>query len=142
MNFTDTMPFLLAQIATAFKVELEKSMDEISLHGGQVFVLFELWKTDGLSQIDVAQALRVSPPTVNKMVRSLSEGGFVECRKCPGDGRLMRLFLTKKGLEIRPEVERQWASVEQKLLANLTETEKLVLFQLFGKVRDNLLPPR
>lgn len=53
---------------------------------------------------------------------------------------MMRVFLTQKGIDVRPKVEEEWAKIEERLLSNLTETEKLVLFQLFGKLRDYLLP--
>jgi MarR family transcriptional regulator, organic hydroperoxide resistance regulator len=140
MNFEESIPYSLAQIATAYKIGLEKSMGAIDLHGGQVFVLLELWKSDGRSQIEIAAALKVSAPTVNKMVKSLAAAGFVKCRQCPSDGRLMRVFLTEKGRAIRPAVEKQWGELEAKIFLNLTETEKLVLVQLCGKIRDNLSP--
>jgi MarR family transcriptional regulator, organic hydroperoxide resistance regulator len=140
MNFNETIPYLFAQISTAFKISIEKQLIEIELHSGQVFILFELWKTNGLSQIDLSNKLKVSPPTINKMVKSLAKNEFVICNRCQGDGRMMRVFLTQKGFDVRPTVEEQWGKIELHLLSNLTETEKLVLFQLFVKLRDYLLP--
>ena len=139
MNFNETISFLFVQISTVFKAQLEKKLNEIGLHSGQVFILFELWKADGLSQIDLSINLRVSPPTVNKMVKSLTENGFVSCNKCNLDGRMMRVFLTQKGFDVRPEVEEQWQKVEEQLLTNLTATEKLVLSQLFEKLSVSLM---
>ena len=138
MRFEETLPYLIAQISTVYKASLERSMRAVDLHGGQVFVLLLLWQEDGLSQIRLADKLRVSPPTINKMVKSLASNGYVECRRCVGDGRLMRIFLTEKGRSIRPAVERQWQQLETVLLENLTETEKLILFQLLAKLKDSL----
>lgn len=139
MNFNETLPYLFAQISTVFKVEIEKHLNEFNLHAGQIFVLFELWKNDGLSQIELAARLKLSPPTVNKMVKSLANNGFVVSNVCPGDGRVMRIFLTPKGAAIRPRVEEKWRLIEEKLVANLTATEQLVLSQLFDKLVENLL---
>jgi len=139
MNFNETLPFLFAQISTYYKVEIEKQLQEFNLHAGQIFILFELWTTDGLSQIELSANLRLSPPTINKMVKSLISNGFIATASCPGDGRVVRVYLTPKGAAIRPQVEEKWRKIEDRLVANLTATEQLVLSQLFGKLVENLL---
>ena|SRR5215203_5174207 len=142
MNFSETLPFLFAQISTFYKVEIERKLIELGLHSGQIFVLFQLWKTDGLSQIEIATNLNISPPAINKMVKSLATNGFVVCSACSKDGRLMRVFLTPKGVAIRPNVEEKWQELEEKLTRNLTATEQLVLSQLIGKLIENLMSPK
>jgi DNA-binding MarR family transcriptional regulator len=112
-------------------------MNEISLHGGQVFVLFSLWNNNRQSQIDLAKNLNLSAPTINKMVKSLIEGGFVECHQCKNDGRIMRVYLTQKGIEYQKSVEEKCIEFETEFFSNLTDTEKLILTQIFGKIRDN-----
>jgi MarR family transcriptional regulator, organic hydroperoxide resistance regulator len=139
MNFNETLPFLFAQISTFFKVEIEKELNEFELHSGQIFILFEIWKSDGLSQIELSANLKVSPPAINKMVKSLARNGFVVSSACSKDGRVMRVFLTPKGAAIRPRVEEKWQKLEEKLIGRLTATEQLVLSQLFGKIVESLL---
>jgi len=141
MNFNETLPFLLAQISTYYKVEIEKQLNEFNLHAGQIFILFELWRKDGVSQIELSGNLKLSPPTINKMVKSLMNNGFVATAVCPNDGRVMRVYLTMQGAAIRPQVEEKWRRLEEKLVGNLTATEQLVLSQLFGKLFENLLEP-
>jgi len=139
MNFNETLPFLFAQISTYLKVEIEKQLNEFGLHSGQIFVIFELWKTDGQSQIELSAHLKLSPPTINRMVKSLMKNGFVVNAQCPTDGRAIRIFLTPKAVAIRPQIEERWRKIEEKLIANLTPTERLVLSDLFQKLVDNLL---
>jgi MarR family transcriptional regulator, organic hydroperoxide resistance regulator len=139
MIFNETLPYLFVQISTAFKSNLERNLNEIGLHSGQVFILFELWENDGMSQIDLSANLKLSPPTINKMVKSLADNGFVICQKCDLDGRLMRVFLTQKSRNIRIEVEQIWRDCEESLMTNLTATEKLILAQLFEKLKLSLL---
>jgi DNA-binding MarR family transcriptional regulator len=137
VDFENTVSYLFAQVTTGHKNRLEKKMNEIGLHSGQVFVLFELWKKDGQSQIKLANSLNVAPPTVNKMLKGLSDSGFVVTGRYEDDGRTTRAHLTRKGVEIRALIEEQWRDLEQETMANLTETEKLILFQLLGKLREN-----
>jgi DNA-binding MarR family transcriptional regulator len=141
MNFEETLPYLFTQISTFYRVEIEKALAEIDLHSGQIFILFELWKTDGLSQIELSTNLKVSPATINKMVKSLEKSGFIVNSRSPLDKRVMRVFLTLRGAAIRPTVEEKWHKLEQRLLGDLTATEQLVLSQLFNKLIGNLLNP-
>ena len=138
MNFENSVTYVLTQLSVAYRSHLEKSMNEIGLHSGQVFILISLWSEDGQSQVDMVKRLSLTAPTINKMIKSLVNGGFVECRKCSSDGRLMRVFLTDKGFECKTAVEDHWMKIETQAYSNLTDTEKLVLTQLFLKLKDNL----
>jgi MarR family transcriptional regulator, organic hydroperoxide resistance regulator len=137
IDFEKTISFLFAQVTTGHKNRLEKKMNEIGLHSGQVFVLFELWKKDGQSQVRLAERLNVAPPTVNKMLKGLADNGFLYCAKDEDDGRTTRAYLRDRGEQVRELIEDQWRELEDETLANLTEVEKLVLFQLLGKLHDN-----
>lgn len=136
IRFEDTVSYLLARVSTAFRSALERQMGEIGLHGGQIFVLFELWQQDGLRQVDIAKRLSVSAPTVNKMLKGLAEINLVINSRIDDDARSTRIFLTDRGRSIRDEIEGQWLELEENVLSGLTETERLVLFELLGKLRS------
>lgn len=135
IKFDDTVSYLLAKVATAFRNSLERHMGTIGLHGGQVFVLIELWKQDGLRQVDIATRLSLSAPTVNKMIKGLDQIGLVTRSRLDNDARSTRIYLTDRGSEMRYEVEDQWLELEESCLAGLTETERLILSELLGKLR-------
>lgn len=136
IKFEDTVSYLLAKVTTAFRNALERHMGEIGLHGGQVFVLLELWKQDGLRQIDLATRLNLSAPTVNKMLKGLIEINLVTRSRIDDDARSTRVFLTNTGRDIREKIETQWHELEESCLSDLTETERMVLFDLLGKLRQ------
>lgn len=135
IKFEDTVSYLLARVTTAFRTQLERRMGEIGLHGGQVFVLFELWKQDGLRQVDIAKRLNLAAPTVNKTLKGLAEVNLIKTARIDNDARSTRVFLTDRGRSIRSEIEEQWLELEEGCLSGLTETERLVLFELLGKLR-------
>ena len=138
IDFKNTITYLLTPISNAYWANLEKAMNEINLHSGQVFVLVALWKQDGQSQIELSKNMNVAPPTVNKMVKSLIESGFIRSQRDTKDTRIVRIFLTKKGNDCKNLIEEQWLKLEVQILSNFTETEKLILFDLFGKLKKNL----
>ncbi len=135
IRFEDTVSYRLAKVTTAFRNSLERHMSSIGLHGGQIFLLLELWKEDGLRQIDLANRLSLAAPTVNKMLKGLIEINLITRSRQDADARSTRIFLTDLGYRMRADVEEQWLELEQNSLSAITETERLVLFELLGKLR-------
>lgn len=131
----ELLSYRFSQIAGFQRNQMEKSLSQIGLHAGQVFVLMSLWEKDGQSQAELVRDLYVTPPTVYHMVVRLADAGFVELRKCETDSRLTRVFLTDKGLSIKSEVEEQWSKLEEYMFSELTEPEKMMLALLLQKVR-------
>lgn len=144
IKFEDTVSYRLGRVTTAFRSSLERCMGQIGvqhglpgqLHGGQVFVLFELWGQDGLKQRDLADRLSLAAPTVNKMVAGLVKLGLVSSSRFEDDARSTRIFLTDAGISIRDAIERQWVDLEESCLSGLTETERLILHELLGKLKS------
>ncbi len=135
MKFDQTVSYLLWRVATAHKNYLEKQLDDVGLHGGQLFVLFALWRSDGRRQVDLAKELGIAPPTVNKTLIGLIEGGFVTRDRLEDDARSTRIFLTDQGHQAQSVIEAQWLEIEEQLLTQFTETERLVLFEVLSKLK-------
>ena len=139
MQFEDTISFLLARISVAHRNLVEKTAVGAGLHSGQAFVLFELWKEDGQRQIDLASKLSLSPPTVNKILGGLLENDFVTRERYEDDARSTRIFLTRKGNDVRQPLLAQWEQLEERTVGGLTETEALMLHQLLAKLMVEIL---
>lgn len=132
----ESITYLITSFATKHRDNVDKIMKEIGLHGGQVFVLNLLWKENGQSQAEIAKTLNLSAPTVYNMAIRLSENDFIEIKKDENDARIMRLFLTQKGKEIKTQVESQWAKLEEQTFTALTEPERMMLSMLFQKMLE------
>jgi DNA-binding MarR family transcriptional regulator len=136
MKIQETVSYALSRVGTAYRNSLEKKMDEIGLHGGQVFILMELWKHDGQRQVDLAARIGVTTPTINKMVLGLIQAGLVNRTRLENDARSTRIFLTPHGSEIQQAVESQWHELEEETVSGLTEAERLILFELLTKMKN------
>lgn len=136
MNFDQSLTYSFSEVTNKFRNNLEKVLKKVGLHSGQVFILLELWKNDGLSQIDLALKLKVAPPTVNKMVKSLETNNFVKSSFCKTDGRLRLVNLTPKGKKYESIVKKEWDKFESKFFDGLNETEKLIFNQLLDKIKN------
>ncbi len=136
--FENSVTYLLTPVSNLYSSILEKAMNEIDLHSGQVFVLLSLFRKDGQSQIELAENLNLAAPTINKMVKNLVENDFVTTQRDENDGRVVRIFLTEKAVDSKVLIGEQWVKIETQILQDFTETEKLILFQLFDKLKKNL----
>lgn len=138
MNTENSLTYLFTQVSTAYRNRLQKQMNVINLHSGQIFILFSLWEKDGQSQIELVKDLNLTPPTIYKMVDSLMRNGFVTSEKCGADGRLMRVYLTDKGRQSKEAVEAQLLLLEADFFSGLNETEKLILMQILSKLKGGI----
>ena len=134
MKMEDSVSYELSRLAVYHRNLIESSLQEIVLHSVQMFVLSELWKSDGQRQIDLAEKLNLSPPTVNKILGGLLENDFATRARYEDDARSTRIYLTQKGRDIQTEVGTQWEKLEEETLFGLTDTERLLLLQLLRKM--------
>ncbi|MBX3244235.1 MAG: winged helix-turn-helix transcriptional regulator [Acidobacteria bacterium] len=135
MQFHQTVNHLLSRVATAHRSRIEKRLGAIGIHSGQLTILFELWKNDGRRQVDLAAELRLAPPTINKTLIGMIDLGLVTRERLEDDARSTRIFLTDAGKQMRQVIEAEWLEIEEEMLTVLTETERLVLFDLLTKLK-------
>ncbi|WP_067677666.1 MarR family winged helix-turn-helix transcriptional regulator [Nocardia miyunensis] len=113
---------------------VERSVRPYGLYPGQDLVLGVLWDRDGRTPGEVAAALKVTTPTIVKMANRMTETGLLTRRGDPDDNRLVRLWLTDKGHELRDQVETSRTSLENLITADLTEAERRCLLTALEKV--------
>ncbi|MFJ3307521.1 MarR family transcriptional regulator [Streptomyces sp. NPDC086549] len=85
---------------------------------------------------EVATALNVTTPTVVKMADRMTAAGLLTRRRDDRDNRLVRLWLTDAGRALRQPVESERQLIEEKVTADLTETERESLLNALAKVHQ------
>ncbi|MCX6092797.1 MAG: MarR family winged helix-turn-helix transcriptional regulator [Candidatus Bipolaricaulota bacterium] len=93
------------------------------LHWGLRRILQQLWMEDGVSQVDLAQAVRSSEASASNMLKHLVAGGWVERRGDAFDYRITRVFLTDKGRALRDAVAAECAKIDAELRDELGPAE-------------------
>jgi DNA-binding MarR family transcriptional regulator len=134
----ETAGFALARACKAHRASVGALLAPLGLHVGQEMVLNELWREDGLRGGEVAERLRVEPPTMTRTLRRLEGCGLLERRQDPEDARSSRFYLTQRARNLREPVSELWDRVEERTVAGLSEREREDLRRLLLKVRENL----
>jgi MarR family transcriptional regulator, organic hydroperoxide resistance regulator len=125
---------LHSQTTKVLRALAETAMRRHGLHQGQNHLLAALWERDGRTPGEIAAALHVTTPTVVKMATRMSAAGLLTRRRDERDSRLVRLYLTDAGRALQEPVEAERRSLEEKVTADLTETERRCLMTALAKV--------
>ena len=92
---------MLMRIDRRFMGKCFGQMQELGIYPGQIPVLGLLAYKDGLSQREIAEKLRIKPPTVNVTVQRLEKAGFLYREADEKDQRISRIYLTEKGKQAK-----------------------------------------
>jgi DNA-binding MarR family transcriptional regulator len=107
------------------------------LHQGQNYLLAALWEHDGSTPGEIAAALNVTTPTVVKMATRMAATGLLTRVRDDRDNRLVRLWLTDAGRALQEPIEAERQALEDRVTANLTDTERRHLRSALTKIHDS-----
>ena len=105
---------------------------------GQIPIIMLLAEHEDMSQKDIAEELHVKPPTVNVMVQRMEKAGIIGRRHDPDDQRVIRVFLTEKGRQMKRCAARQVEKNEEYVLKGFTEAEKCLFRRFMEQIIDNI----
>lgn len=134
----DFVGFQLVQICRAHRNRADAALNELGLHVGQEWILFELWREEGQTHSQLAEQMCLEPPTITKMLQRMESSGLVERRQDSEDARVSRVYLTKRGRELKKGVVKVWQQLEDDTVRGLNETEQLLMRRLLIQVSANL----
>jgi DNA-binding MarR family transcriptional regulator len=136
---TDLLESVAMSVTLAAKVQrtlFAARLATIGLRLGQPLVLLHLYREDGLSQTQLAERLRVEPPSVTKVVRGMADAGLVVRERDPEDTRVVRVRLSDRGLALRPELEQAWQEASEQVFGGLDAGDRATLKALLDRVVD------
>jgi DNA-binding MarR family transcriptional regulator len=134
----DYIGFRLLQIHRAHRSRTEAAFNELGLHTGQEWALFQLWNEEGQTQTQLVSSLRVEPPTVTKTLDRLEKAGLVERRQDPDDARVSRVYLTPAGRALEAKVRQIWDDLEALTTKGLSDVELALLRRLLDQIYQSL----
>src|SRR5688572_15805204 len=134
----DFIGFQLVQICRAHRNRADAALNELGLHVGQEWILFELWREEGLTHSQLAEHMCLEPPTITKMLQRMESNDLVERRQDSEDARVSRVYLTDRGRDLEKGVIGVWRQLEEDTVHGLNDAEQLLLRRLLIQVSDNL----
>lgn len=134
LGFLKNLGSLMRAHFSVTHCELEKE----GLYPGQPQLLFILYKTNGISQREIADKLKIKPATITVMIKRLEKSGFLFKEFDKKDRRVSRIFLSEKGFETCERLKIVFRKIDKICLKNFTDKEIETLNNLVLKVKTNL----
>jgi DNA-binding MarR family transcriptional regulator len=107
---------LLQQAAHRLKTTADRSLlDSGGITTAQAAVLAILSDTDGMSQKELAQKLRLNESAMTAMIGRLAEKRWVKRVRDPDDARARRVHLTRAGRDAVGRIERPFGEINDLL---------------------------
>ena len=114
--------------------ELDRRLAEHDASLWNWLLLKEAAHADGASQRELAQHMRIEPPTLVRHLDKLAEQGLVERRPDPDDRRVVRVVVTPAGLERLEQLHEVVQELDTELRGILTKRDLEVLNRALPRV--------
>ena len=136
----DSFGYLINQAAQRLKYELHQTFQAkgYDVTPEQWVVLNRLWEQDGLSQVDLAERTFKDKPSTTRILSLLEKKRIVVRRPDESDGRILRVFLTNTGKDLKEKLVPCAVDVLAKSGKNLTKEELDQFKMMLHRILDNL----
>jgi DNA-binding MarR family transcriptional regulator len=133
-----TIGYQLMHVARLHRARTARLLEGMGLFPGQEQVLEALADRDAVTMSELADVLRVRPPTASKTISRLSAAGLVERRSTNGDGRVVHVALTAAGREKASAIAGLATTIEDEINAHLDSKDRKRLRKLLRRVDKGL----
>ncbi len=89
-------------------------------------------------QRDFEKEFDIRRSTASKILSLMESNELITRESVPGDGRLKKITLTEKSLQVQNVVENAFTKMEEKIKEGITEEELEVFFRVLDKVNKNM----
>ncbi len=120
--------FLLVRTARSMKKMLDTRLVEYKITSSQHTVLSALADTNGLSLTEVGNSVYLDKPAITGLADRLERDGLVRRERSLSDRRVIKLYLTEKGLSLLSDIDQLAQDVDQDLVSGLS-TDALTKFR-------------
>jgi MarR family transcriptional regulator, lower aerobic nicotinate degradation pathway regulator len=127
--------FALSKASQRIWAVFREEFQEYGLTPPQYILLAILWKTENVSQIELAKRSRIDRSTLGGIIERMERGGLVEREPSPEDPRANRVRLSEKGRALfEQEISQAAYRVRSRIDRRLVPAEYKQLKQLLNKL--------
>jgi len=138
-NLSRNFGFLLNDVARLLRTAYDRRIRELGLTRAQWWVLTHLFRSDGITQTELAELLEIEKPTLGRLLDRLETKGWVRRTHDARDRRIWRVKLTK---EVEPALRTMRsiaAELRRDALAGLSAAERERFVDSLLAIKSNLL---
>jgi DNA-binding MarR family transcriptional regulator len=131
--------FLLNDVVRLMRTAYDRRVREQGLTRSQWWVLTHLFRSDGVTQTELAEILEVEKPTLGRLVDRLEAKGWVRRQHDARDRRVWRVFISPDVEPMLRQMREIAAGLRRDALSGLSAREREAFVDTLIKVKANLL---
>ena len=102
------------------------------------YTLLNIDKYEGTPSTKLGPLMGMESRSLTRTLKTMEESGFIERKSDPTDKRMVRVFLTEKGMEARKISRATVIRFNERIQDVLTTQEREQFFQIMKKVNQRL----
>ena len=102
------------------------------------FIYRQYQKGCEVYQKDIEREFMIGRSTATELLQNLEQNGYLKREVSTMDGRLKRIVLLEKAIELQKEVIKTLNFVETKVLDGFSSEERYLLFEYIERMKKNL----
>ncbi|GAX00044.1 MarR family winged helix-turn-helix transcriptional regulator [Secundilactobacillus mixtipabuli] len=118
------------------KIEINTNAEfrRLGLANNAFIYVIRSYEKPGMFLGELADSVQIDRTTAFRTVRKLVDSGYLRLEDDANDKRLRRVYVTKKGADVYPELHAFEQHSSDTLVSQLTDNEKNELKRLLGKL--------
>jgi DNA-binding MarR family transcriptional regulator len=133
-----SLSFLVRQAHRAFVATLAGRLMPHGVSVAEWAVLRRLWQQEGLTQVDLADRMRVRKASLTSVLAGLERKGFVRRTRRGEDRRKYHLFLSKRGRRLKEELLPIGIAINRKAVSGIDPMDAGLVAHLLERIIANL----
>jgi DNA-binding MarR family transcriptional regulator len=131
--------YLIHDVSRLRRSAFDRCIKPLNLTRSQWWVIAYLSRADGMTQTDLAEQLDVGKVAMGGLIDRLERSTFVRREADATDRRVKRIFLEPKSKKLVQQMRTINHGFNQKILANLKDSELEIATRALHTMKDNLL---
>ncbi len=130
--------FLVHDVARLRRRVVDRALKPLGLTRAQWLLLVFLARSDGLSQVALAEQMDIGKVAVGGLIDRLENAGLIERRSDKIDRRIKRLFITATGKSTIATIRKHVSGEETRILHNLDSADLETTVRTLRGMKANL----
>lgn len=136
---TEQIGYLMKAIIKKWRSTLDQRLAGIGMSEARWFCLLHLGRAEApMPQVELAEAMGITPPSLVKLLDRLEEDGWVERLPEPQDRRAKRVNLTPKAHEMVKVIEDEAQQLRQEVWKGISASDRQTFLRVLQQLDSTL----
>ena len=129
---------LLHQVFKLHFTAAQKHLDKHGFHPAQPGLIHMLSDHEGMTQVELAGKLNVTPATISAMIKRMERDELLYRKRSEEDQRVTHIYLTEKGKEQSVLISKAFNQINHESFKNFSEEDLNQAKVVLSKIISNL----